>query len=936
VIRHLPPFAFLLHLGGTPKTDVYEGYNELGATDRILSTVAAATGAKPSTLARLGANAGSSALLASQMRIPSGDAAAGPAPKAQPLSSIRGAGFTSKPMSSKYGNLLSSAFPSSYKFDPLGRNPAGDGPAPPLVQKTQDSPQEQARELEIRVHNLLEQTAVLLTKNNKVLALEKAKEAVKVERALAKHLERYKDELEADQENKDLQFATVFNLAQAYQYAGHFADALEKYNSLIKDRLQPLSFRVRVNMGHIYFVQNKYQNAIKMYRMTLDQLGPAHRTLKLNITKNIGVCQLRLGQFPEAIQTFESVCELEADPQSAFNLLVASYATGEIAKMQRAFGILLAIKDEYINNAEEEEELANPFTSSRFRSTLSLSATTAGGLAGPGDGTGGLRSVAAGAAGNVNVGAAASLLRHGDLTHKEKEMLYKNDELRKELKLRRTKHQNFVSTAARLIAPVIGGDDIYAGYDWVIEELRSPRTMAEALSGALGYAPSSSNLSSVNSGYPEVALEMEVAKGIAYLKHKDIKSAYKVFQSFEARDEGMIQAATNLSVLYFLEGDFANAEAKADAAMRVGRYDSKVLVNKANIHFIRDELEIAREHYLEAVGIESDCTEAIYNLGLCSKRLGLYQDALLAFEKLNKLLPDDVQVVYQIADLYDLLGNGPEAMKWFKILHTAVPNDPRVLGRLGSIACRYESESSAVQYFLDAYHVYPVAIEVISWLGVWYAKQNSYEEAIKYFQRAAEIQPQEIKWRLMVATCYRRMPDKPAAMAIYKSVHAQDPSSLECLKYMTVLAQELGDPDYEHYSRLLSIAERAASMAEMQQQQMQQQAPYAMEQDEHDDGSASYVSADEMRRILERRRDEYAGGLDGQDVDREADPGLAVRGRSIGSSQADSRPQEREFPLSDHAGDVAPLARNAPVNQPDAINHNDDWGDDLDDALLPG
>jgi len=32
-----------------------------------------------------------------------------------------------------------------------------------------------------------------------------------------------------------------------------------------------------------------------------------------------------------------------------------------------------------------------------------------------------------------------------------------------------------------------------------------------------------------------------------------------------------------------------------------------------------------------------------------------------------------------------------------------------------------------------------------------------YEKALLYFERASQIQPGEVKWKLMVASCYRRM-----------------------------------------------------------------------------------------------------------------------------------------------------------------------------------
>lgn len=42
--------------------------------------------------------------------------------------------------------------------------------------------------------------------------------------------------------------------------------------AIVKNKALPQSGRLRVNMGNIHFEQKKYTNAIKMYRMALDQI----------------------------------------------------------------------------------------------------------------------------------------------------------------------------------------------------------------------------------------------------------------------------------------------------------------------------------------------------------------------------------------------------------------------------------------------------------------------------------------------------------------------------------------------------------------------------------------------------------------------------------------------------------------------------------------
>lgn len=51
--------------------------------------------------------------------------------------------------------------------------------------------------------------------------------------------------------------------------------------------------------------------------------------------------------------------------------------------------------------------------------------------------------------------------------------------------------------------------------------------------------------------------------------------------------------------------------------------------------------------------IQVDCVEAIYNLGLVNMHLGLPGESLQAFEKLHTIVPNNTEVIYHIANLYE-------------------------------------------------------------------------------------------------------------------------------------------------------------------------------------------------------------------------------------------------------------------------------------------
>lgn len=51
-------------------------------------------------------------------------------------------------------------------------------------------------------------------------------------------------------------------------------------------------------------------------------------------------------------------------------------------------------------------------------------------------------------------------------------------------------------------------------------------------------------------------------------------------------------------------------------------------------------------------------------MGLVYKRMGSYQEAVDTFHKLQSILRDSAQVIYQLADLYDKLDDFTISTEW--------------------------------------------------------------------------------------------------------------------------------------------------------------------------------------------------------------------------------------------------------------------------------
>lgn len=365
----------------------------------------------------------------------------------------------------------------------------------------------------------------------------------------------------------------------------------------------------------------------------------------------------------------------------------------------------------------------------------------------------------------------------------------KNDHLRQMERERKAMAEKYIMTAAKLIAPVIE-TSFAVGYDWCVEVVKA-------------------------SQYVELANDLEINKAITYLRQKDFNQAVETLKMFEKKDSRVKSAAaTNLSFLYYLENEFAQASSYADLAVNSDRYNPSALTNKGNTVFANGDYEKAAEFYKEALRNDSSCTEALYNIGLTYKKLNRLDEALDCFLKLHAILRNSAQVLYQIAHVYELMEDPNQAIEWLMQLISVVPTDSRALSKLGELYDSEGDKSQAFQYYYESYRYFPSNIEVIEWLGAYYIDTQFCEKAIQYFERASLIQPTQVKWQLMVASCFRRSGNYQKALDTYKDIHRKFPENVECLRFLVRLCTDIGLKEVQEYATKLKRLEKMKEIRE--------------------------------------------------------------------------------------------------------------------------
>lgn len=180
----------------------------------------------------------------------------------------------------------------------------------PLPSLSACSPEAAIRALEEKIHGLLEESVFSLEKKKPQKALEKAKEAAQFERQLSKQKEsaggpeaiNYELTYAVSTADRTVIFCFPFilrflpscplrpkcilpfqvhvNLANVYQACEMYTEATNTITALVKNKTFDRAGRLRVNIGNINFVQGKYLQAVKQYRMALDQIPATQQIIR--------------------------------------------------------------------------------------------------------------------------------------------------------------------------------------------------------------------------------------------------------------------------------------------------------------------------------------------------------------------------------------------------------------------------------------------------------------------------------------------------------------------------------------------------------------------------------------------------------------------------------------------------------------------------------
>ncbi|XP_072542134.1 intraflagellar transport protein 88 homolog [Salminus brasiliensis] len=696
-----------VHLAAEDEDDLYSGYNDYNPTfdseelDNDVGfqqAVRTSHGRRPPMTAKFPGTAIGGRPIGTSFgaRMPIGSSMGRPATgavqdsgTARPMTAVRAAGY-------------SSSLARGSTFDPLGQS---KGPAPPLEAKSEDTPEEKIKILEKKVNDLIEESCMAQANGDLQLALEKAKEAGRKERALVRQREQTGT---ADHITLDLTYSVLFNLANQYANNDMNTEALNTYQVIVKNKMFNNAGRLKVNMANIYFKQKNYPKAIKFYRMALDQISNAHTEMRIKIMQNIGVAFIRMGQYSDAITSFEHIMSESPNIKTGFNLILCYYATGDREKMKKSFQKLICVP----LGIDEEDKYIPPND-------------------------------------DPHVNLVIEAIKNDQLHQMERE--------RKELA------EKYIMTSAKLIAPAIE-TTFAAGFDWCVDMVKSSQYVELAndleINKAITYLRQKEFNQAVETLKTFEKKDSRVKSAAAtnlsflYFLEKDYDQADRYADLAMNADRYNPAALINKGNTVFVKQDYEKAAEFYKEALRNDSSCTEALYNLGLTHKRLGRLEEALDSFLKLHAILRNSAQVIYQLANLYEMLEDPHQAIEWLMQLISVTPTDPWALAKLGELYDNEGDKSQAFQYYYESFRYFPSNIGVIEWLGAYYIDTQFCEKAIQYFERATLIQPNQVVWQLMVASCYRRSGNYQKALETYKDIHRKFPENVEClRFLVRLC---------------------------------------------------------------------------------------------------------------------------------------------------------------------------------------
>jgi tetratricopeptide (TPR) repeat protein len=154
--------------------------------------------------------------------------------------------------------------------------------------------------------------------------------------------------------------------------------------------------------------------------------------------------------------------------------------------------------------------------------------------------------------------------------------------------------------------------------------------------------------------------------GIAYQKKGELKKAQECFVNALEISPGFPDAARNYREVSSILAKVEQAAGKIEDALKDDSGNAALQVRLARLKLQAGDTQGAASAYRDAIALLPNAVEIMYELVLVYTGTGEYGQAIDLLRKMGEIRPDNPQILYNIACLYARQGKPDEAVSCLK------------------------------------------------------------------------------------------------------------------------------------------------------------------------------------------------------------------------------------------------------------------------------
>ncbi len=195
----------------------------------------------------------------------------------------------------------------------------------------------------------------------------------------------------------------------------------------------------------------------------------------------------------------------------------------------------------------------------------------------------------------------------------------------------------------------------------------------------------------------------------------------------------------------------AQAGSGADPKQKIGVY---ARIYQGMEAYTEGDLEAARGHFRSALEQDAEVPLAHDYLGSTYLALGKVGEAIEAYREANRLAPQRVESVSNLAYAHLRAGQMNEAAAGFELVTRLAPSDWQAWQLLGVAELQLGQFEKAEQAFQEAARRSPTNREVLYNLGTVYQQQGKHLLAVEVLRKLVDLAPQDAEAWNSLATSY--------------------------------------------------------------------------------------------------------------------------------------------------------------------------------------